>query len=199
MADYTEAITLDPKYADAYDGRGFSNYGKGDYDRAITDYDQAITLSPKYAFAYFDRALAYLYAGSLPKALADLDRSSELDPKYPYTAIWLDIVDKRSNLPSRLAQAMTQIDMTNWPAPVIRLYLGQLTPAAVLAAADDLNADTKKGQVCEANFYSGELELQQGATKEAARLFQLAAAHCPKGFIEWPAANVELKALGKSH
>ena len=199
IADYTEAIRLDPKDANAFNTRGNAYKAKGDYDRAIADYDQAITLSPKYAFAYFDRALAYLYAGSLPKALADLDRSSELDPKYPYTAIWLDIVYKRSNLPSRLAQAMSQIDMTNWPAPVIRLYLGQLTPAAVLAAAADLNADTKRGQVCEANFYGGELALQQGAKEKAARQFRLAAAHCPKGFIEWPAANVELKALGKSH
>ncbi len=102
-----------------------------------------------------------------------MDQANALAPKDPYAAIWLDIVDKRSSLPSRLAQAVTQIDMTSWPAPVIRLYLRQSTPAAVLAAADDANADTKKGQLCEANFYSGELALQQGAEEEAARLFGL--------------------------
>jgi S1-C subfamily serine protease len=76
--------------------------------------------------------------------------------------------------------------------------LRQLTPTAVLAAADDANADTRKGHLCEANFYSGELALQQGAKEEAARLFGLVTAQCPKGFFEWPAANAELRALGKS-
>lgn len=75
-------------------------------------------------------------------------------------------------------------------------FLGQLTPELVLAAADDPNADTKRGQVCEANFYTGELVLQQGHRDEARRLFRLAAADCPKDFTEWSAANAELKALG---
>ena len=54
-----------------------------------------------------------------------------------------------------------QINMNKWPAPVIRPYLGP----AVLAAADDSDANTKKGQVCEAHFYNGELTLQHGAKK----------------------------------
>ena len=95
-----------------------------------------------------------------------------------------------------LSQAISTIDMTKWPAPVIRMFLGQMTPAAVLAAADDPDATKKKGQVCEANFYSGELALRQGAKDEATRLFRLAASDCPKDFIEWPAANAELKSLG---
>ena len=190
---------LDPKHALAYNNRGSAYKAKGDYDRAVADYDQAIMLDPKLAVAYFSRGIASLYIGSLTKAVANFNQSSELDAKYPYTAIWLDIVNKRSNLPSRLAQAMMQIDMTKWPGPVIRLYLGQLTPAAVLAAADDPDANTKRGQVCEANFYSGEAALQQGATKEAARLFRLAAVGCPKSFVEYSAANTELKALNQSH
>ena len=109
---------------------------------------------------------------------------------------WI-IVGQRSNVPSRLSQLISKIDMTKWPAPVIRLYLGQMTPEAVLAAAaDDADSTTKKGQVCEANFYSGELALQKGTKEDATRLFGLAAADCPKGFIEWSAANAELKALG---
>ena len=86
--------------------------------------------------------------------------------------------------------------MTEWPAPVIRLFLGQMTQEAVLAAADDPNPKTKKRQLCEANFFSGELALMQGTKDKAARLFRLAAADCPKYFIEWTAAVAELKALG---
>ncbi len=42
IADYTEAIRLDPKYAHAYNNRGNAYGAKGDYDHAIADFDQVI-------------------------------------------------------------------------------------------------------------------------------------------------------------
>lgn len=194
-ADYDEAIWLDPK-AWAYTNRGTAWYYKGDYNRAIVDYDEAIKLDPKFTQAYRLRAVSNLYSGLLPEALADLDRASKMEPKNPYTALWLRIVDKRINFESRLPQVITQIDMTEWPAPVIQLFLGQLTPADVLAAAAAPDAIKMKGQICEANFFNGERALERSEREEAARLFQLAAAECPKGFFEWASANAELKALG---
>ena len=92
--------------------------------------------------------------------MADVVQASELDQKDAYNALWVDIVGQRNNLESRLSQVLNKIDMTSWPGPVVRLFLGQLTPAAVLAAADDPDAVKKKGQICEANFYSGELALR---------------------------------------
>ena len=195
IADYGEAIRLDPKYAYAYNNRGNAYYHKHDENRAIADYSEAIRLDPKYAQAYFNRGVANLYAGRLPKALADLGQSSELNPKYAYAALWLHIVDTRSNLPSQLAEAAKQIDMTKWPAPVIRLFLGQTTPQALLATADDPNAKTKQRKVCEVNFYSAELALHRHAKDEATRLFRLAATNCPQNFTERAAAHAELKAL----
>ena len=55
----------------------------------------------------------------------------------------------------------------------------------------------KRIRFCEANFYIGELSLQQGNKNDAARLFQLAAAGCPKGSNKSWAARAELKALGE--
>jgi lipoprotein NlpI len=105
-------------------------------------------------------------------------------------------VDARSNLPSRFAQAVTQLDMTRWPAPVIRLYLGQMTPEAVLAAADDPDADTRQRRVCEANFFIGQMALRRSAKDDAVRLFRLVASDCRKNANAWTQANAELKALG---
>jgi lipoprotein NlpI len=196
LADYNQAITLDPKDALAYNGRGNVYRAKGDSGRAIADYNRAITLNPKFAFAYSGRGLTNLYTGSLPKALADFNRCSEVDPEYAYCALWLEIVNTRSNLFSQLPQAIAHLDMSNWPSPLIRLFLGQTTPEAVLAAADDPDPETKIGQVCEANFFSGELALSKGSIDGAKRLFRLAADGCPRGFTESDAANFELKALG---
>jgi len=146
--------------------------------------------------AYFARGRWYFFAGSVERALADLNQASAQEPKDAHTALWVDIVSRRNNLPSRLSQASSRIDMTVWPAPVIRLFMDQMTPAAVLTATDDPDATKKKAQVCEANFYSGELSLTKGLKDEATRLFRLVASDCPHSSDEWDAANAELKALG---
>jgi lipoprotein NlpI len=196
ITDCNQAIRLDPKFAVAYLNRGNAYRNKRDVGSAIADYNQAIQLNPKFSQAYLARGLLNLGAGELPRALANINQASALNPKDSYTALWLDVANKRSKLPSRLAEDATQIDMTKWPAPVIRLYLGQMTPEAVLAAAADPDASKQKSQVCEANFFSGELALQQGRKDEATRLFRIADEGCPKDSFQLTAANDELKALG---
>jgi tetratricopeptide (TPR) repeat protein len=198
ISRYIEMIRLDTKDPDTHRDRSTKDQAKSDLNQIIVYYNAAIKTDPKDDDAYFHRALANFYAGSLLKARADLSQASKLDPEYPYYALWIDIIDTRDNLESNFSQAISKIDMAKWPAPVIRLFLGQTTPAAVLAAADDPDPKTKRGQVCEANFYIGELALQQGSKEEAARLFRLSAADCPREFVEGHSASAELEALGGS-
>jgi lipoprotein NlpI len=196
LTDFNKAIELNPKYSIALNNRANVYRDRGDSAQALAEYGKAVEFDPKYQLAYFNRGLVYFFSGNPDKALADINQPSELDPKDATFALWVDIANKRSNLRSRLAEATAQIDMTKWPAPVIRLYLGQMTPGAVLAAADDADADVGKRRVCEANFFLGELALQQGTKEEASRLFRLATTDCPKGRSAWTGAVGELKALG---
>ena len=196
ILNYNEAIRLNPKYAFAFYYRGNAYANKGDYARAVQDFGQAILLNPKADYNYRGRALAHLYSGALANALADVSQASELNPKDGYNALWVDIVKQRSNLPSSLSDAVSRIDMTAWPAPLIRMFLGQTTPAAVLAAADDPDNSKKMDQICRANFYSGALALRKGDQQLALRLFRLAERDCRRILIEWNAANAELKAFG---
>src|SRR5258705_5132973 len=59
IADYSEAIRLNPKHAKSYLGRGSAYLRKADWDRAIADYTEAIRLDPKNAPAYISRGSAY--------------------------------------------------------------------------------------------------------------------------------------------
>lgn len=138
----------------------------------------------------------FFYSGNPAKALADFSQAADLAPKNAYWALRLDIAGQRNGVASRLPLAIAQIDMTVWPGPVIRLYLGQLTPDAVRAAANNPDPYKKKSQLCEANFYTAAFLLRHNAKTEAIRLFRLAASDCPKNFIEWRAAIAELAALG---
>src|SRR6516162_6637253 len=71
IADYNDAIKLDPKNILAFIGRGDAYTSRGDHDRALADYNEAIRLDPKSALAVSDRGAAYANKGSYDKALAD--------------------------------------------------------------------------------------------------------------------------------
>src|SRR5262245_3020340 len=81
IADYTEAIRLDPKYVLAYNNRCFAWYLKKDYDRAIADCNEAIRLDPKHAQAYNNRGIVWHEKGDLDRAFADFNEAIRLDPK----------------------------------------------------------------------------------------------------------------------
>jgi lipoprotein NlpI len=199
IADVTRMVRLDARDLDPPHSRVSKEQTNNDLYQAIVYYNDAIRRDPKDDDAYFHRGLAKLYAGAVPAAMADLSQASRLDPQYAYYALWIDIIDRRRGAAGNLAQAAARFDMTRWPAPVVRLFLGETTPAAVLAAAADPDPVTRRGQLCEANFYAAEFALQQsGARQEAARLFRLAAADCPPAFVEGPAASAELAALEQS-
>jgi len=81
IADFTEAIRLNPQDADPYNNRGMVWGTKGDYDRVIADYDEAIRLNPQYANAYHNRGSAWENKGEYERAIADYDEAIRLNPQ----------------------------------------------------------------------------------------------------------------------
>ena len=78
IEDYTEAIVLDPKFAEAYYQRGLAYAKNGELDKAIEDYTTAIELKPNHADAYYNRGGAFLRLGEQNKAKADLETARNL-------------------------------------------------------------------------------------------------------------------------
>jgi tetratricopeptide (TPR) repeat protein len=82
IADYSEAIKLNPKDAVAYDNRGTAWRDKGDRTRALADYSEAIRLNPNNAIAYNNRGNVWHEKGDNRRAIADYTEAIRLDPKY---------------------------------------------------------------------------------------------------------------------
>jgi lipoprotein NlpI len=198
IADSAEAMRIDRKDAHAFATHGLALNARGDSDGAIADYNEAIRIDPKLVGAHIDRGAAFLANGSLADAQTDFAQANAVDPKYAFAVLWLDLTERRNRLPSRLADLKTKLDMTAWPAPVVRYLLGEIDLAALLAAADDPDPGKARGQLCEARFFAGELALINGDKDGAKALLRLAASECPKNFVQWPAANAELRTLGAS-
>ena len=193
MSDLNDTLRLDPNYALAYFIRGQLSYLLGNAPAALEDFSKAIKLDADEASTYFNRGVAYYVIGNRnPDAIADFKKAAELSPTDAYTAIWRDLADRRNNSPTHLAEAAKKLDMTVWPAPVIRHFLGQANIEQTYGAAFDTDPKIKAAQTCEANFYSGELALLTKNRTEAQRLLKLAADQCPPSFIESTAAVAEL-------
>jgi cytochrome c-type biogenesis protein CcmH/NrfG len=81
IADYNEAIRIDPDYADAFYGRGNAWSEKFDDARALADYNQAIRLDPNHAAALNNRGAAWLAMGQYDRAVADFSAAIRIDPR----------------------------------------------------------------------------------------------------------------------
>ena len=189
LADFERAVQLNPKDPRAHLDVASVHQRRDNAELALPSLDEALQLDPNNAGLYFSRGVVRLGVNMLPGAIEDFNRSSELNSKSLYTRLWLEIARKRSGQPGQLADSVGKLDMEKWPAPLIHLFLGDETLETVLVAVGK-----KKGLVCEANFYAGELALTQGAPEEAIRLLHLAADGCPRTFVEWlAAAGIKLR------
>jgi tetratricopeptide (TPR) repeat protein len=80
IADFTQAIKVDPVSAVAYNNRANALRNKKRFAEALEDFSKALELSPMNTMVYNNRANTYKSLGKYDKAAADLDKAIELNP-----------------------------------------------------------------------------------------------------------------------
>jgi tetratricopeptide (TPR) repeat protein len=144
LADYAEAIRLDPDLAPAYLGRGWARQMKGQYDEAITDYTEAIRLDPRYTLAFSNRGVAWAAKREYDRALTDHAEAIRLDPEFawPYNNrawIWATCPDAKYRDGTRAIESATRAcELTHWKRSQL---IGTL--AAAYAETGDFDAAVK--------------------------------------------------------
>ena len=94
IADFTEAIRLDPKVARHYRNRG-NCYGEtGEPDKAIADFTEAIRLDPKDEENHSGRGWCYAQTGEHDKAVADFNDASWLELKARLDPVAAGVCDR---------------------------------------------------------------------------------------------------------
>lgn len=79
IADFTEAININPDYEEAYSARGFLYYNeKKEYDKAIEDLIQVIKFDPKDVYTFSLLGSAYNAKGDFPLAIENYSKAIEL-------------------------------------------------------------------------------------------------------------------------
>ena len=82
IAQYDEALRLQPGFAHAYSNRAVAHLKKGDFTRALADCNEALRLNPGFADATCNRADTYAGKGDYDHAIADYNEAIRLNPDF---------------------------------------------------------------------------------------------------------------------
>jgi tetratricopeptide (TPR) repeat protein len=189
----------------AYIDKGLAHWTKGDIRQAITDFTAAITANPDDMLAYHHRISAYLAINDPEKALADYDKLRALRPndfdiamrdgwlnwqfnhveisadafrtfseKNAFSWAWLQLSNIRLDKP--MTAYKEEFESMKWPGHIPRFFLGHLSEAEFLKAAEFGNSSS----VCEAHIMTGLWRVVHNDRAGATPLLKIAAGKCEK-------------------
>lgn len=193
IADLDAYIRLKTADVQALELRGDAHACAGDLQAADSDLSLAIAAKPDRA-AYWNRGRLRWRMKKFAGAADDFAQVVTIEPQNGYVVLWLELSRARAGTldPKVGAHDIDQLESRDWPAPLIKLFVGEAKQEDMAAAA--LRGDSKAvpNQQCEANFYVAEWWLAHQDAASAKPLLEAAAQNCPKNFVEYNEARFEL-------
>jgi lipoprotein NlpI len=184
-ADYTHALALNPRNADAYSERGAVREVLGDFSNAVSNYDKVIELRP--ATSEWERLYrqALLWRAGRPPAIEA--KPAAVEKKSPESAIALEPV---------VVQGVRPRVKERWPKSLALFLQGDLDEKELLAAAKKSDGTaTVSAQKAQADYYIGMMRLSQGDKAGAHEWFKKCRAAGMKDDDEYYFAVAELARL----
>jgi tetratricopeptide (TPR) repeat protein len=159
IADYGEAIKLEPTFAAAYLNRGNAEFLQGNLDASIADFSKALELKPDYRVAYYMRGLAKGGQTNLSGGCDDLNKA--IDAKAPHDSL-SDYAALYSNLFAVRLGNTTDVRIegtTGWSSPwthTLATFLSkQVSEAELMRLAATIGGPDKALQQGEALYFAG--------------------------------------------
>jgi Tfp pilus assembly protein PilF len=133
LADFDQAIALDPNYGPTFNSRGITLHRLKRYDEALASYDKAIAINPNDSAAYTNRGMTLHALDRFQESLVSCKKATNITPGQPVfhnnlgNALQemgqfkeaLACYDKATEIRPDYAEA-------HWNAAVVRLTLGDL-------------------------------------------------------------------------
>jgi tetratricopeptide (TPR) repeat protein len=81
IAEYNQALLIEPNKVSAYNNRGVAYWGKGLHKKALADWTQALRLDPNLAAGYANMGSYQMYEANYGEAINSFNHALNLDPK----------------------------------------------------------------------------------------------------------------------
>jgi len=193
VADYNQALEINPNNVDAYANRALAKVEKGDLAGALADFARALALNPNSADIHAGRALVRQIYGDFSGALADYDQVIELKPDDSINArIHRQTLLCRLGFPPGDFSKAVAGWKDNWLKTVGLFLADQLEETALLAAAEGKDAAQAPGRRCEAFYCIGMKRLCNSDSAGAAEFFRKCVATGERRYAEYHFAAAEL-------
>src|SRR5262249_24251497 len=152
IQSYDAAIKLNPDYFIAIKNRGAAYVNKGDYQRAMMDYDYALMLMPEHPVVLQTRGILHFFVQDFPGSAMDEKAALMANPSDGYSAIWYYLAQSRSGQDASkdLMNITSGLNLSNWPGPVIQVYLGTAKPDNLVELGKASNPRFATDRECEA-------------------------------------------------
>jgi len=198
LGDIDAGLKLKPDDVEAHLLRARAEECLKNYDAAEADAGAAIGLRANhYTYEYLAR-LQWNHV-RFSQAAANFAQAVALnkhdDPHERYIVLWYAMSADRAGIfdKNTVAGDVHALDTDDWPVPLLNLYLGKEAMDDVYHDAKSRDAQTAATQKCEADFYIGEWQIARQNLTAARPLLELAVTECPHYFIEYSAAQGEIK------
>ncbi|MCC4265341.1 lipoprotein NlpI [Oceanimonas baumannii] len=200
--DFNRALREQPDFADAYNLNGVYLTQNQEFDEAYESFDSALELAPDYVYANLNRGIALYYGGRPELAERDLKVFLDAEPTDPYRLLWWYLARQSVNADQaqeELAQYREQYGTEEWAWDIVDVYLGRLTPEALLNRIAEQSQDNQElaEMLCEAYFYLAKQAQYHDQPEQAEVYLKLALATNIYDFVEHRYALLELDLIGQ--
>jgi lipoprotein NlpI/V8-like Glu-specific endopeptidase len=200
-ADFNRALKLNAGDAEAWNGRALVSLSEDRMPEAISDFNRAIALLPQSGAYFANRATARLIEGDEKRAIEDFRLAVKYDPEEPFVRLLLFIAQARAgqqeDARGALAAYAENHRSTDWPRPIVDLFLGEGSPEAVEKAAKIARErKDQAGQRFDADFYLGQWALLSGDEAAAAQRLKSVYDSSLREYLEFDIARADLGSLG---
>lgn len=198
--DFTQALSVDPTFADAYNFLGLYLLLSQSFDEAFDAFDSALELSDDMQYSYLHRAVGLYQVGRYQLAMNDIEMFYSLDQNDPYRILWRFIINSKID-PLKALRALkspTQLsDDHRFAWAIVDVIAGRTTENDFLESLSyGVRTNKELAQrLCEAYFYLAHWHKLSGNLEKAVYYFKLSTATNIHEFIEYKYALIELAAI----
>jgi len=89
IAHYSEALRINPQYAEVHDNLGIALSNEGETEKARAHFREAIRLDPEHTMAHYNLAIALNMQGRIGQAIEQLRQGLRVQPDRPKMAGYL--------------------------------------------------------------------------------------------------------------
>jgi RNA polymerase sigma factor (sigma-70 family) len=150
IANFDQALRLDPQSAPAYFSRGRANKLEGNYEKALRDYTETIENNPQAVAAYVNRGQIYNLEGDHDRAIADFNRAIQLDSERPIPYLDRGVAEvAKGEYDQAIADFESAIKIDPNFSPAYNNLAWQFATCPVTAIRDGRKAVKYATQACE--------------------------------------------------